>query len=109
MNEISTLKLEDIIDIYNAPKIKASIDNLISQNKTLVIINLEKVPYIDSSGIGVLLSSMRDLKKKGGDLKITGLCASVKKILEMSNLLSVFKIYSTEEEAADSFNELKPQ
>lgn len=97
------LDIQGEIDLYNAPEIKKSIKDQTDANKKNIIINLEKVSYIDSSGIGVLISSLSQLRKIGGGLKITNVFASVKKVFELTKLTSFFDIYENEEAAKKSF------
>lgn len=87
---ITILDIQGEIDLYNAPEIKDIIQKLIESQKYNVIINLEKVSYIDSSGIGALISSLSNLKKYQGGLKIINVYASVKKVFELTKLTSFF-------------------
>ena len=96
---ITILDIQGEIDLYNAPEIKDIIQKLIEAQKYNVIINLEKVSYIDSSGIGALISSLSNLKKYQGGLKIINVYASVKKVFELTKLTSFFEIYESEGEA----------
>ena len=100
---ITILDIQGEIDLYNAPEIKDIIQKLIEAQKYNVIINLEKVSYIDSSGIGALISSLSNLKKYQGGLKIINVCASVKKVFELTKLTSFFEIYESEGEALAKF------
>ena len=100
---VSILDIEGEIDLYNAPEIKNIIQSLIDQKKYNVIINLGKVSYIDSSGIGALISSLSNLKKYQGGMKIVNVLASVKKVFELTKLISFFEIYDSEDEAIASF------
>ena len=100
---ITILDIQGEIDLYNAPEIKDIIQKLIEAQKYNVIINLEKVSYIDSSGIGALISSMSNLKKYQGGLKIINVYASVKKVFELTKLTSFFEIYESEGEALAKF------
>jgi len=102
-NNIVILDINGEIDLYNAPDIKDTIKELIDEEKRQIIINLEKVSYIDSSGIGVLISSLSNLKKVGGALKIINVYASVKKVFELTKLTSFFDIFDSEDEALGSF------
>ncbi len=97
------LDIQGEIDLYNAPEIKDTIQKLIEAQKYNIIINLEKVSYIDSSGIGALISSLSNLKKYQGSLKIINVYASVKKVFELTKLTSFFEIYNSEEEALAKF------
>ncbi|MCS6984984.1 MAG: STAS domain-containing protein [Leptospiraceae bacterium] len=100
---IVILDIQGEIDLYNAPEIKDTIQKLIEAQKYNIIINLEKVSYIDSSGIGALISSLSNLKKYQGSLKIINVYASVKKVFELTKLTSFFEIYNSEEEALAKF------
>jgi anti-sigma B factor antagonist len=97
------LDINGEIDLYNAPEIKEVINGLIADNKSNVVINLEKVSYIDSSGIGALISSLSNLKKYQGGLKIINVFASVRKVFELTKLTSFFEIYDSEDEALSKF------
>ena len=100
---ITILDIQGEIDLYNAPEIKDIIQKLIEAQKYNVIINLEKVSYIDSSGIGALISSLSNLKKYQGGLKIINVYVSVKKVFELTKLTSFFEIYESEGEALAKF------
>ncbi len=102
-DDVVILDISGEIDLYNAPEIKDIINSLIEEKKFNVIINLEKVTYIDSSGIGALISSLSNLKKYQGGLKIINVFASVRKVFELTKLTSFFEIYDTEEAAIESF------
>ncbi|URA09502.1 STAS domain-containing protein [Thermospira aquatica] len=91
------------IDLYNAPEIKDKIKDEINKGKVNIIINLDKVSYIDSSGIGVLISSLSNLKKVGGALKLINVYASVRKVFELTKLTSFFEIYDSEADALAAF------
>ncbi|MBP7583580.1 MAG: STAS domain-containing protein [Spirochaetes bacterium] len=103
-DDIVILDITGEIDLYNAPEIKDIINKLIEEQKYNVIINLEKVSYIDSSGIGALISSLSNLKKYQGGLKIINVYASVRKVFELTKLTSFFEIFDAEEDAVGSFN-----
>ena len=101
--EVVILDISGEIELYNAPEIKDIINKLIEERKYNVIINLEKVSYIDSSGIGALISSLSNLKKYQGGLKIINVYASVRKVFELTKLTSFFEIFDAEEDAIGSF------
>ncbi len=91
------------IDLYNVPDLKESIQKLISDQKFKVIINLAKVTYIDSSGIGALIFGLSSLKKHNGGMRIVHVSGSVRKVFELTKLTTFFEIYDSEEEALASF------
>ncbi len=95
--------IEGEIDLYNAPALKNEIKKKIEEQKYNIVINLARVSYIDSSGIGALISSLSNLKKYQGGLKIVNVTGSVKKVFELTKLTSFFEIFDDEESAINSF------
>jgi anti-sigma B factor antagonist len=103
VGDIVVFDINGEIDLYNAPEIKEKIKDELNKNKVNVIINLDRVSYIDSSGIGVLISSLSNLKKIGGALKLINVYASVRKVFELTKLTSFFDIYDNESDAISAF------
>lgn len=64
-----------------------------------VVMQLDKVEFIDSSGLGALVRLMHTSRSKHGDLKLCGTPDSVRKVLQMTNLLTLFEVYDSLEEA----------
>ena len=64
-----------------------------------VVLQLDHVEFVDSSGLGALVRLMQAARSKGGDLKLTGLPPNVRKMLQLTSLLSQFETYDSVEEA----------
>ena len=64
-----------------------------------VVLQLEQVEFVDSSGLGALVRLLQAARSKGGDLKLSGVPPKIRKTLEMTNLLSQFETYDSVEEA----------
>ena len=64
-----------------------------------VLINMEKVAYLDSSGIGELVSCYAAIKNRQGELKICSMNSKVTNLIKMTSLFAVFSVHDTEEEA----------
>jgi anti-sigma B factor antagonist len=86
------LPLEGEIDLYRSLEIAASLDLLIEEKPKKIVIDLSKVPYIDSSGLAVLINGMRKMEAFGGRLYLVGLQDSVRLIFETSRLDQAFRI-----------------
>ena len=69
-----------------------------------IILNLAGVNYIDSTGLGELVSVYRQVKSKGGDLKLLNLNKKVSDLLQITKLYAVFDIHSDEAQAVASFH-----
>ena len=68
-----------------------------------IIINLEKVNYMDSSGLGILVAILKRLKQEDGIMKLTKMNIGIKKIFEITKLTKFFEIYEDDETALKSF------
>jgi len=64
-----------------------------------VVLQLDQIEFVDSSGLGALVRLMQAARSKGGDLKLSGVPPKIRKTLEMTNLLSQFETYDSVEEA----------
>ena len=101
---VVVLSISGEIDLYNAPELKEAIQVLVEQKKNKIVVNLDRVSYVDSSGIGSLISSFSNLKKQEGSLRICNVVGSVRKVFELTKLTTFFDIDDTE---ADSVAALK--
>jgi anti-sigma B factor antagonist len=77
-------------------------DNLAKGHRK-VLLNLGEVSYIDSSGIGELVSGFTTMTNQGGQLKLLGLNKRVKDLLQVTKLYTVFEVFEDEAEAVRSF------
>src|SRR5580700_11695327 len=64
-----------------------------------VVLQLDQVEFVDSSGLGALVRLMQGARSKGGDLKLSGVTPKVRKTMEMTNLIKQFETYDSVEEA----------
>jgi len=80
-----------------------SASTLLADQKTKILLNLADVDYIDSSGIGELVSGYTAVKNQGGDLKLLHLTKKVRDLLQITKLYTVFDVYSDENAALGSF------
>ena len=81
-----------------------TIRRLLGEGKNKLLLNLAGVGYIDSSGIGELVSSFTAVKKEGGVLKLLKLTQKIQDLLAITKLLTVFDVYDEESEALSSYN-----
>jgi anti-sigma B factor antagonist len=77
--------------------------DLLSKGHSKILFNLEAVEYIDSSGLGALVSAFTSVKKQGGELKLLNLTDKVESVLQITKLYTVFDILDDEAVAVKSF------
>ncbi|HLX11704.1 MAG TPA: STAS domain-containing protein [Bacteroidota bacterium] len=104
-NDIATLALKgDLVSESDTSKVKEKIHSLVSDNIRKVVLDLSGVEFINSSGLGTLISSLTTLKNSGGDLRLAGLGERVENLFVITKLVKVFDTYETVDRALSSFN-----
>jgi len=83
--------------------LRKTVRELLEEKRTLILLNLADVDYIDSSGIGELVSAYTGVKNRGGVLKLLHLTKKVHDLLQLTKLFTVFDVYSDESTALSSF------
>jgi anti-sigma B factor antagonist len=84
-------------------QVKERIKALLSDGQKRILLNLGDVSYIDSAGLGSLISAYATVKREGGQLKLVNLTKRVQDLLAITKLITVFDTYDDEKEAIASF------
>jgi anti-sigma B factor antagonist len=84
--------------------LRDTIRQLIAADKKKIVLNLAHVDYIDSSGVGELVSGFTTVRNSGGELKLLGLSKKVRDILNVTKLYTVFDVKDDEFTAVKSFD-----
>src|ERR1700755_1821683 len=87
-----------------ASAFRHTIRELAGKGNKKLLLNLAEVSYIDSSGIGEMVSGFTTVTNNGGQLKLLGLSKRVKDLLQITKLYKVFEVYDDEAEAVRSFS-----
>ncbi|HXX44615.1 MAG TPA: STAS domain-containing protein [Candidatus Acidoferrales bacterium] len=88
------------ITLYNSPTIrKTLLDLLRGKRVPRVIVNLEKVRYIDSAGVASLVEGLKLSRDLKSGFALYGLTKTTREVLELTRLIKVFEVYDTEDEA----------
>ena len=85
-------------------QLRDAVRSLIDQGKKKIILNLAEVDYIDSSGVGELVSAFTTVRSSGGELKLLNLSQKVQDILHVTKLYTVFDVRTDEFTAVKSFD-----
>ena len=84
-------------------QLRDTVRRLIAEGKKKIVLNLAKVDYIDSSGMGELVSSFTTVRNSGGELKLLSLTKKVRDVVQVTKLYTVFDIKDDEFTAVKSF------
>jgi len=89
--------LDGSLDIYTSLDLKSALEEHIKESNLDVCINLDKLNYIDSSGIGILIKSLNYIQSLNGSMCVANLKPSIEKIFKVSGLTTYFEILTQEE------------
>lgn len=109
---IDTRQVKDVtvLDIHGkitigegSAEIRNTVRDLLQAGKKNILLNMGDVSYVDSSGIGELVSSFTTVTNQGGKLKLLNLTKKLRELLAITKLLTVFESYNDEREAVESY------
>src|SRR6266480_6830776 len=95
----NVLPLEGEIDLHVSPEVAESLRTMTAKKPKVVVVDLTKVTYFDSSGLAVLIEGMQNVQEYGGKFAVAGVQESVTHILEIARLDQVFQIFPDVESA----------
>ncbi len=98
---VAVVPMEEL-DASNAAEFKRDVAPLLEATTKLVL-DLSRLRFVDSSGLGAFISCLRKLNAKGGDLKLCGMSKQVRAVFELVRMHRIFDIFGTKEEAVRAF------
>lgn len=102
-NGVAILNLQGRLDLSSGSALKEQLKTLFNDDKTNVHLNLADVEFINSSGLGSLVSVMKETRLRKGRLTLSNLASYVQEIFDITQLSHIFEIYATQEEALSSY------
>ena len=101
--EKNVLPLAGEIDLNVSPRIASTFSEMIRKKPSRLVVDLSRVTYIDSSGLGTLVASHTSARAQGASMKISNLGSKFQEILQVTKLVTVFEVYPSEAAAIASF------
>lgn len=102
INAIPVLELEGEVDVYTAPKIKSQLVELINNGKYKIVIDLDNVDFMDSSGLGVLVGGLKRVKPHNGAISLVCSREQILKIFKITGLTKIFSIHENQDKAYEA-------
>ena len=98
----AVLSVRGEVDVYTAPRFRERLIELVSEGKHRIIVDLEGVDFLDSTGLGVLVGALKRVKAHDGSLSLVCTQDKLLKIFKITGLTKVFPIHASVEEATSS-------
>ncbi len=86
---------------------QATVSDFVEQGNKSLVVDMQKVNYMNSSGIGALIAAHSRYRRNGGEVKLASLSQNIENVLAITKLINVFDICPTVDDAIDSFVTLK--
>ncbi len=96
---VAVIRPRGRLDMVAAPQLRALLDATVGDGVTSLVVDFVETAFIDSTGLGAVISGLKSARQAGGDLKIARVTGQVGVVLQLTNLDRVFRSYPTVEEA----------
>ena len=104
LGEVMILDVKGKLTIGEGDELlKGTIQKLMDQGHSNLLLNLEDVPYVDSAGLGEIVRTYTTVSRQGGSLKLVNLTKRITDLLAITKLLTVFDTFESEADAVSSF------
>jgi anti-sigma B factor antagonist len=103
MGDVNMISLSGRLDASSATDVERKLNSLIDAAQVRLVVNLDKLDYISSSGLRVLLAELKKVRKQQGDIRLACLKPYVREVFDIAGFTQLFKIFDKEEDAVNSF------
>jgi len=102
---VDVMALTGRLDAHSAKEVEQKLNSLITEQRVRLVINLERLEYISSSGLRILLATLKTARKEQGDVRITSIQPYVREVFDIAGFTQLFKLFDKEEDAINSYEE----
>ncbi len=99
IGDTNIVQIEGRLDTTNYGELEHHLSSLTDKKELIILLDLEKMEYISSSGLRILLMFLKKLKALEGRFMLCGLSKDIKEIFEISGFINIFEIFENQEEA----------
>lgn len=100
---VSVLSVSGYLDTTTAGELESALLGLINDGMCRVVVDLSGVNYISSAGWGIFIGEIKEIRNRGGDLKLSGMIGDVREVYQLLEFHSILEAYDTTDEAVASF------
>ena len=101
-NGHTVLAVKGEVDVYTAPRLRERLVELVTEGKRNIVVDLEGVDFLDSTGLGVLVGGLKRLRSNDGEMSLVSTQSRILKVFEITGLTKVFSIHDSVEAATAS-------
>jgi anti-sigma B factor antagonist len=105
---VSEVRVDGVIDTLTAGELEEVIDSLLKRGRVRIVLDLAGVDYISSAGWGIFISHIKEVRGRGGDIKLAGMIPNVREIYELLEFDNVLHAYGNVDDARQTFEFTAP-
>ena len=99
LNDVKVVRLEGNLDTNTSSSAQEFLNSAIDEGAAKIVVNFERVDFVSSAGLRVLLATAKRLGSSGGTLRVCGLNETVSEVFEISGFSTILSVFPTESEA----------
>jgi anti-sigma B factor antagonist len=103
-NGVDVIDISGQLDAFTTPDVKAELKKLTDARHYKLVLNLQKVDYVNSTAIGAIVAVTQQVRRRKGDLKLFGMKEDIRKVFDLVGASKILEIFKTEQEALNSFS-----
>lgn len=96
--------LKGYLDAHTAPELENTFQQLVDSKKYNIVVNFQNLNYISSAGLGVFMGFIEDVRKNGGDIKLTTMKPKIYRVFDLLEFPTLYDIMDEEKRAIDKFS-----
>jgi anti-sigma B factor antagonist len=98
--DVAVLAVSGEVDVATVPRLREQLHALVASGTPRIVVDLDAVDFLDSTGLGVLVGALKRVRANGGELALVCTSARIRKVFEVTGLTKVFALFDTVDEAA---------
>ena len=102
--DVVVISISGQLDAFASRDLQTEFKEVIDARNHKLLLDLENMSYIDSSGIGAVVAAAQQVRKRKGDVKLFGMAPDIRKVFDLIGASRVLEIFETEQEAMNSFS-----
>lgn len=102
---VSVLELKGYLDAHTAPELESLFQRLLTDKKFRIVVNCKDLTYISSTGLGVFMAYIEDVRKNQGDIKLSNMTPKVYNVFDLLGFPILYEIFKDEKEAITRFHQ----
>jgi anti-sigma B factor antagonist len=108
-NGVAVLKVSGYLDTTTATELETALYGLLNRKERKIVIDLSGVNYISSAGWGIFIGEIKEIRHKGGDLKLAGMSGDVFEVFQLLEFNTILEAYESTDDAIAAFSGVHPK